>query len=329
MKYSGEGFIVLNQQGDITEHNLAAEKIFAYLDGEMLGLTIEQLLPPEMQNLDQHFKARLLADDSTLLNQSMELTGLSKEQQLIPLEIIITKVGQFGLFVMLIRDLREQQQLKQEISNISDWEQERTGRELHDGLGQRLTGLTMLATHIKNRFAKKEPKNAQLLEEIILQLKEAAEEISQISHGLAPISITPDGLADALARLVELADPSNQLECHFECISPPLISNQGAAHQLYRIAQEAFNNALKYAGAKKITLSLAEEEGVAKMCIKDDGCGLDLQQLEQGQQKGVGIRIMRYRANSIGATLNIDSSPQQGTEICCYYRYRGFPDISI
>jgi two-component system CheB/CheR fusion protein len=324
MKYSGEGFIIINQHGSITEHNIAAEQIFDYDNGEMQGLSIEQLIPPRLQNLAQNFKSRLLADDSALLNRSTELTGLTKTQRLIPLDIIITKVEQFDLFVVLVRDLSDQQQLKQELSNISNWEQERTGRELHDGLGQRLTGMTMLAVHIKNRFSQQEPKETELLEEIILQLKEAAEEVSQISHGLAPISITPDGLADALTRLVELAVPSNQLRCQFECVTPISINDQSAAHQLYRIAQEALNNALKYAGATEIKLSLESIDGVAKMCIKDNGRGMELPQ--QLEQKGFGIRIMRYRANSIGATLTIDSSPQLGTEICCYYRYQDFPD---
>ena len=323
MKYAAEALIVIDKQGLITDYNTAAGQIFGYSSDELTGQSLSLLIPGDIwDRYEKHIATYALTNDSRIMNQRQEFFGLRKDGSRFPLEITVTAVKQFDLFVGIIRDLSEQRQLEREISNISTWEQEKTGRELHDGLGQRLTALNMLATHVKNRLDQRELAEAELLKDIIVQLKEAAQEVSRISHGLAPISITPDGLADALARLVEQV--GGDVDCRFYSRSNIVISNQAAANQIYRIAQEAFNNALKYAQADNIIVTLADIDGAIELSITDDGTGFDMAGLMQ--RDGFGIRIMRYRASSVGATLLIDTAPGKGTNVCCTYRYQGFPD---
>ena len=325
MEYSAEALIVADRNGFITDHNLVAEQVFGYSAEELTGLPISQLVPERFrQKIEQRMEAYLLTGDTALMNQRSDHFGLRKDGTTFPLQVTVTHVKQFGLFVGLIRDLSEHRLLEEEVSNISTWEQERTGRELHDGLGQRLTGLTMLTTHVKNRLLELELEEVNLVQDIIAELKGAAEEVSRISHGLAPISITPGGLADALAILIAKVGDAAAVECSFQNQSTVIISNQQAANQIFRIAQEAFNNALKYAGAKHISITLDEIDDVVELCISDDGIGFDMEELMS--YDGFGIRIMHYRANSVGATLSIDTAPGKGTHICCCYHYQGFPD---
>ena len=323
MEHSAEAFIVADRNGLITEHNLVAEQLFGYSTKELTGLHISQLMPEHLrQQSEQKMEAYLLSGEASMINQRSDHFGLRKDGTTFPLQVAVTQVKQFGLFVGLIRDLSEHRLLEQEVSNISTWEQERTGRELHDGLGQRLTGLTMLATHVKNNLADSE--QVGLVQDIIAELKGAAEEVSRISHGLAPISITPDGLGGALATLVKKVGDAGDVECCFENHSKLTISDRQAANQIFRIAQEAFNNALKYARAKHITITLDELDAVAELCISDDGIGFDMEELMS--YDGFGIRIMGYRANSVGATLSIDTAPGKGTRVRCCFHYQGFPD---
>lgn len=323
MRYAAEAMIVIDKHGLISDNNTAAEKIFGYDQDELHGLNISLLIPINLRK-----RQRLTIDAylpnylSHILNQRREFTGRRKDGSSFSMEITVAEIAEFGLFVGIVRDLTEQRLLEHEITNISTWEQERTGRELHDGLGQRLTGLTMLATRVSNNLQPLQLPENKLVTEIVSQLKEAAEEVTRISHGLAPISIRPDGLVDALANLVEPFREGGDLTCNFQgepCIN---ITNATVANQLYRIAQESFNNALKYARANNITLSLSALENGIELCIEDDGIGFDMQELMR--RDGFGIRIMHYRAHSVGATLSIETAQGKGTHICCQYQV--FPD---
>lgn len=325
MKFSAEAFIVADRNGLITENNLAAEQVFGYSTEELTGLHVTQLMPSSFrQQYQQAIESYLLTDTSAIMNKRREHMGLRKDGSSFPLQITVTEVTQFGLFVGLIRDISEYRLLEQEISNISTWEQERTGRELHDGLGQRLTGITMLTTHVKNQLVAAQFEEVGLVQDIITELKGAAEEVTRISHGLAPISITPDGLADALATLVDKVGDTGGVACSFRSQSKPVNMHQQIANQLYRIAQEAFNNALKYAKADHISITLGDIDGMTELCITDDGIGFDMEELMR--RDGFGLRIMRYRANSVGATLAINTEPGHGTQVKCCYGYQGSPD---
>lgn len=325
MKHVAEALLVTNQQGFITDFNSATEKMFAYADNELTGQHVSQLLPADvLPEYQQRMTEHLSNGTLRTISQRQELLGLRKDGSTFPLEVTVAVVEQLGVYVGVIRDLSEQRRLEHEIINVSTWEQEKTGRELHDGLGQRLTGLNMLATHIKKRLDQGGFEEAELLDDIIVQLKEATQEVGRISHGLAPVSITPDGLEDALDRLVSQVGDKVGINCRFESRLNMPISNQIAANQIFRIAQEAFNNALKYSHATTITLTLTNSDGFIELAVRDNGSGFDMDELMN--RDGFGIRIMHYRANSIGANLTIDTGPGEGTQLLCRYPYQGFPD---
>lgn len=328
MECASEPLIVINKDGVISEFNTAAEQAFGYGVNELQAINISQLIPMDRrEKYKQVIDAYSPTNTSIFMNQRREFLGRRKDGSRFPLDFSIAEIAQFKEFVGFARDLTKQRLLEQEITSISTWEQEKTGRELHDGLGQRLTGLNMMAAHIKKSLQKKELPEAELIGDIVVHLKEAAAEVTRISHGLAPVSITPDGLTDALKRLVEPFENSEVVNCRFSSSIRNIsaisnVNNAAVANQFYRIAQESLNNALKYAKAKNIELSLTNNENGLELCVNDDGIGFDMQELMK--LDGFGVRIMHYRAQSIGAVLSIETSPGKGARICCCYQ--GFPD---
>lgn len=324
MNYMAEAIIVIDNDGVINECNPAAEKMFGYEASEMEGKSIKMLMPPSYYGkYDRRIESNRKPIPSTVVNERREFSGRRKDGSIFPMELTITQIDHLGLFIGIYRDISKQRQLEKEIANISTREQESIGQELHDTLGQQLTGINMLAASLKQSLANRNEPDSKLLGEIIVQLKEAAESVRRISHGLAPISIPPDGLQDALEHLVATVSGNGHVLCHFDGDASIRIHDQDIANQLYRIAQESFNNALKHAHAKQITLTLRSLGDDIELSVSDDGQGPVPD--EKLHDSGLGLRVMQYRAKMIGARLSIESTPGGGTTVRCRLPVSGKP----
>jgi signal transduction histidine kinase len=130
---------------------------------------------------------------------------------------------------------------------------------------------------------------------------------------LAPVDLKADGLMGALKQLVHRAGVPGKIECRFVCRVPVTLDNSQTARHLYRIAQEAVNNALKHARPRCIQIALSRAQGTLRLQIKDDGCGLH----KRKKKSGMGLEIMRHRAHAVGASLEIGSKPGQGVIVTC------------
>ncbi|MCB1675857.1 MAG: hypothetical protein KDI01_06175 [Halioglobus sp.] len=181
-----------------------------------------------------------------------------------------------------------------------------------------------MATQLCSGVVRDGSTDAGLLENIISQLKTAAREVSQLSRGLAPITISPGGLAQALATMVEAMQKTSAATCHCQTQADVDVGDPAVAHQLYRIAQEALTNALKYARARQVTVSLVRRSPWIELVVEDDGVGFDRLAVQKAQ--GVGMRIMHYRANIIGAEFHIQSAPGKGTRVSCSYQCQDASD---
>ena len=212
-------------------------------------------------------------------------------------------------------EIRQRQRLERCLLGISEQEQIRIGQDLHDGLGQRLTGIAFLSKALEQKLQQQQllPEAAEtsrltdLLNEVISQTKELA-------RGLHPVDAAPSGLMTALGRWAEHITGVFGLSCCFECHDPVLIADNGMATQLYRIAQEAAHNAVKHARASRMVIALSSANGEILLTVQDNGAGFS-RKLEVAQ--GMGLQIMRHRAEAIGASLSIHSSPSDGTSVSC------------
>jgi len=310
-----EAIVVIGKDGLITEFNIAAEKLFGYTIKEVIGHNISQLMPtPYREAHDGYLANYLKTGENRIINHPRELPGLQKDGSTLPLRITVTEIDHLGVFVGIIHDLSDQKALEKQIADISTEEQERIGQEIHDGLGQQLTGLSMMATSIKRQLASQNLAEAGQLEELILHLQTAIKDARALSRGLSPVPVTPEGLTDAFTMLANDIKAKTGIDCHFEAFNAADIKDRTNAIQAYRIAQEAVNNAVKHGRPSKINIILDGREEQCELTVNDNGCGF---QLDETSNEGLGIRIMRYRAGIIGCNLEIVSSPGKGTTVRC------------
>jgi signal transduction histidine kinase len=232
----------------------------------------------------------------------------------------VTNPGQLGLFVlegvflsllgaMLFRARRRAEmadaaarQLEQKILEISEDERRRIGHDLHDGLGQHLTGIALLAKALKQRLIAADFPDAEQAARIPELVNQAIGWTRDLARGLSPVTLDTGGLGPALEELA--VNASNLLGVKCECQHDAAaydIDAETALH-LYRIAQEAINNSVKHGKASRVVVSLKTAGGRMTMSIADDGSGLSS---KTRSNPGIGLQIMQYRARIIGATISV------------------------
>jgi len=209
--------------------------------------------------------------------------------------------------------------LEQQILEISDREQARIGQDIHDGLCQQLIGLAFSANSLQQSLSADERPEAVTARKVCALLDEAITESRSVCRGLYPVRLETEGLVPALEELARNTSERYNLVCVCETESRRLQCNVTVATHLYRIAQEAVNNAVKHSGAHSIRIRLSGSEGTLELRIKDDGRGLP--KLDQ-RHSGMGLHIMDYRARSLGGVLNV-SGNGTGTQVTCRIPQRG------
>ena len=206
----------------------------------------------------------------------------------------------------------ERQRLERKIIEVGEREQHRIGEDLHDGLGQQLTAIEMLCTSLKADVATAAPQLANDVENIGRRLRETITQTRSMARGLVPVSDEPEALWVSLVELAEQTSSLGRLRCRLDCPEPVIVENNVVAGHLYRIAQEAVNNAVKYSGAREIVIHLARRKSGLELRISDNGSGLGAT-----KSRGMGLQVMKHRAAVIGAQLTVDSKTGRGVTIMC------------
>jgi signal transduction histidine kinase len=206
----------------------------------------------------------------------------------------------------------EHQRLEREVLAAGERERRSIGADLHDGLGQLLTAVGLMCTALKEDTAETQPAVAKSLEQMSGMLREAVAQTRYLARGLVPVGGEPDALQTGLTELAARTNGLGRVRCQMICPSPVLLDDTVVTGHLYRIAQEAVNNALKHARAGRITISLALNAHRLLLEVKDDGIGLPAK-----RPAGVGLGLMQHRASVIGAKLAIDSNPRGGVTVAC------------
>ncbi len=217
------------------------------------------------------------------------------------------------------QDITDRKRLEQEVLEIAASEQRRIGQELHDGTGQELTGLCMLADNLVDTLQDASPDHAPTAQRIARGLRHALGQVRLLSRGLIPVEVDAEGLMAALTELTNGISDLHAVRCVFEYAEPVPVDDNYIATQLYRIAQEAITNSLKHGHAANIRVSLEARGHYITLKVADDGVGLPNPDEAPG---GMGLRIMRYRAGQIGAHFTARNGPTGGTVVTCTL-YRG------
>jgi PAS domain S-box-containing protein len=310
---------VLDPDGRIVRFNRACELTTAYSLEDVRGKHIWEffrqedeterarsvlsqlsadLLPQEFQShwVTRHNTHRLIAWSCSMLPGTDDGT---------PQYIIATGI-----------DITEREQLERALLGISAREQRRIGQDLHDGLGQHLTGIAFMAKAHEAKLAEKHLTDACDAAKIVKLVNEAINKTRELARGLLPVVSDTQGLMSALQLWAAEIEDLFGISCRFECATAVLIHDDAMATHLYHIAQEAVNNAIKHGHAGTIVISLTTENGWGTLLISDNGKGIAE---DRAPSHGMGLHIMSYRAGMIGGRLEVRPNPPHGTCVTCLF----------
>jgi PAS domain S-box-containing protein len=217
-------------------------------------------------------------------------------------------------------DITERKSLEEEILDISTREQQRIAQDLHDGLGQHLTGIAFMSKVLEEKLSDKSLPEAEEAAKIVRMVNQAINNTRQLARGLHPVAAEPLGLMSALRKWAGEVEELFHIRCSFQCEKPLPIHDVSLATHLYRIAQEAVNNAIRHGKAQNISIRLVGRNGASSLTIQDDGEGFTK---TDNSQPGVGLSIMNYRADMVGGSLKVQANEGQGITVTCMFPIRG------
>lgn len=220
-------------------------------------------------------------------------------------------------YIAIRTDITERKELEREVREIGEREQRRIGQDLHDGLGQQLTAIEWMCESLRSQLVSGRPDLERQAAEVCKYLRNAIGHTRSLARGLTAFKIETGDLYTALLELSQVTSSSGRIHCRVECPAPITIEDREAAAQLYRIAQEAVNNALKHSQGSRVTIQLLQRNGLIQLRVRDNGRGFPSNP-RPGQ--GLGLQVMRHRANLIGAELELKSEPGKGAMVVCMLR---------
>lgn len=347
LKTAADAIITIDERGIIESFNPAAEKIFRYDAREVIGQNVKLLMPaPHCDEHDGYLIRYLKTGQARIIGIGRELIGRRKDGSTFPMDLAVSEVsdGAERFFTGIIRDISERKELQAEILRVVKAAQQRIGQDLHDNVQQQLTGLGLMAQNLAEGLAGLRERESTLANDACLDdlhqtasrmaegIREALEDTRLLARGLIPVEVDAQGLMWALSELAaqtsQLKFPGSAVQrkpvrvtCTFHCAEPVEVADNFVATHLYRIAQEAVTNALKHGRADTIQITLTETRGGLTLSILDNGIGIEPKCADasgdRSLSRGMGLRIMGYRAGLIGGTLKVDQVQPQGTLVTC------------
>ncbi|MCU0770138.1 MAG: PAS domain S-box protein [Verrucomicrobia bacterium] len=314
---AADGILTLDEAGRIESMNPAALRLFGYRADEIIGQDITRLLPVTGKG----GAAGFLAHHQQSVNHDVpghphEVSGRSRSGSLLLLELILTPFprGERPGFVALLHDIRQRKRLERELVEVSERERQQVGRELHDELGQILHGVHFLASDLEVRLRRQGVAEAAELSRLTHFLDEALSTTRNLARGLQPVPPVPEGLMKALHELALRIRKVYGLSCRFLCPQPVLIEDPAVATHLFRIAQEAVNNAVRHARCKRIRIRLKATPERLLLGIQDDG---HVRFPALNRRPGMGLHVMQFRASAVNGSLVVQRRAGGGTEVVC------------
>jgi signal transduction histidine kinase len=216
--------------------------------------------------------------------------------------------------VKLTEEIARRERLQRELLQISEREQERVGHDIHDSLCQHLTGTALAAEVLAENLQSSNTPEHDNAARVVALVEEGIGLARNLARGLSAVEVSNNGLMAALSDFAESTSDLFNISCRFECPDPLLIEDIHTAVHLYRIAQEAVGNAVKHGEAEDVVIRLESSDSGCILRVIDNGSGLPA---KPQNGRGMGLRIMSYRSELIGAHLNIRRRSPKGTEVTC------------
>jgi PAS domain S-box-containing protein len=308
------GIVILDEQGRIEWLNPAALQILGTTIEEVQGECLERWMTLPIQTPgDGSMSGMRLTGKRPFRRAGHEVVGRRKDGTDVSLELAISGFTYAGRrqFVVMLRDITLRRQLEREVTGAFEQARREFGHDLHDGLGQHLQGLKYLASDLTRRLAQRSAPEAAEAARFAELLDEGVEQARSIARGLRPVENTPEGLMAGLRDLTRSLRKTCPQKVGFICRAPVLVADNLVATHLFRIAQEAVNNALRHAECQRVQITLSGTRDRVLLAVKDDGVGV------RRRRGGIGMHVMQYRANAVRGSLVVHSAPGRGTEVVC------------
>jgi PAS domain S-box-containing protein len=305
--------------GRITSWNHGAEQVFGFTESEAVDRESRLLIPAQSEEDEQKIIRQIQQGESPP-EHSWETIRTRKDgcpihvsQSVSPLE---DGHGQRVGVSIIARDITARKNLEREVLEITGSEQQRIGRELHDSLGQELTGLSYLAKGLTHKLSAESSPQTGIAQTIADGVQRALREVRTAVQGLVPVEVDASGFMAALEQLAAETSARCGIDCRVEGDERVSIDDNVVATHLFRIVQEAINNAVKHAEPRQILVRPELSNGTIRVTVQDDGIGI-VAETPSRNGGGMGLRIMQYRAGVIDATLEVRRRAGHGTAVVC------------
>jgi PAS domain S-box-containing protein len=316
---AGTIIVALNTEGEVTLINKKGCKVFGYVEEEIIGKNWFSHFLPEriMDSVKKGFDS-LMAGKIQHMEyfENPVLNSKGKERFIAWHNTILREENKIIGTLSSGEDITERKRLEKSLLEIEDRERQSIGYELHDSLGQLLTGISFKNKCLQNALKNRLAPEAEEAADIGSLINEAKIQAKMLAQGLSPIGTEGSGLMSALEGLATNTQRLFNARCIFICDEPVQLKNEKAILQLYRIAQEAVTNAVRHSQCGNIEILLGREEDLVTITIRDNGIGMNG---VPESRDGMGLKIMHYRASMIGATLGTEVEEGKGTVVTCVF----------
>lgn len=309
------GLVTLDEAGRIGEANLTICRLLRTARSRLFGQPFDgYVVPADKEKLRDHLRECMMGAARGICNLSLAVRGSDPIPVQLQSRLALDRDTRRPVCRISVIDLSERKRLERRIAELVTDERRRIGQELHDDLGQELTGLGYLAVQLSLQLESQGSVEAGAARELADGIQRSLDCARALARGLVSNAIAADGLGPALAELTFDVERRFGIRCRLECPRPVIAPDRHTATQMLRIIKEAVINAVKHSGAASIVIGLrTDPEGVV-LWVRDDGKGIPR---GSGQVEGVGLRIMRQRADAMGADLEVRSTEGKGTLASC------------
>lgn len=310
--------ILLDRHAKIVMVNPAVELVTQFTSQELVGKTLWQcglLDKAEIPTAKQRMKE--IVDGAERVAGVARARTKSGELCILQIQNTATRFEDGAVENVIITgiDITEQHRLQQHLMEAVEQEQARIGHDLHDGVGQLLTGIGTLAESLQADLQGRQKEEAGRIYQLI---RETIHQVRQLSHTMSPMSVQNRDLSASLLLLADSVRTNFRRQCETDLASDIPITDTHVAGHLFRIAQESVNNAIRHGGPKQVRISLRRDGSKeAVLEIFNDGSPFDCK--PGSPSEGIGLRVMKHRAGLIHAHLRVTCPLTGGVLVSCRF----------